>query len=82
MSSENIESLIGGCLARGYTHSSNTNKEVDVVLIESMTQEVMRMLRKPLPETVILTFETFASDKTTADLLEAIIVRDGKRKRR
>jgi hypothetical protein len=77
--SENIEKLITECIARGYTHDSNKDKEVDISLIVAMAEEVMNMLDKPLPETVVLAYESFPSGKSVADLLDALIIREGKK---
>jgi hypothetical protein len=77
--SENIETKIRECLARAYTTKDNSSKEVDVTLMEAMAEEVMNMLDKPLPETVVLAYESFPSGKSVADLLDALIIREGKK---
>jgi len=77
--SENIEKLIAECLTRGYKHDANKDKEMDIALVVAMAEEVMIMLDKSLPETVVLAYESFPSGKTVADLLDALIVREGKK---
>jgi len=78
--SDTIESRVQQCLARGYGTKSNEKKEVDVTLMQAMTDEIMQMLDKPLPETVVLAYEHFPAGSTIADLLDNLIIREGKRR--
>lgn len=71
-----LEAKIKDCLAKAY---KETGKEIDFSLIESMSDEIMNLLDKPLPETVVLAYESFPKGKTASDLLDALIVRDGRK---
>ncbi len=77
--SEEFERTLRQCLSRAYTHKQNEQKEVDVVLMEAMADEIMTMLDKELPETVVLAYESFPKNKTVTDLLDSLIIRQGKR---
>lgn len=69
-----LEQEILGALARGYTTDENSSKDVDVVLVEAMCIEVMKLFYKELPETVILDFENFPKNKATVeDLLDTLL---------
>ena len=71
-----IETKIRECLAKGFKEKG---KDLDIGLIEAMSEEIMIVLDKPLPETVVLAYESFPKNKTVADLLDALITREGKK---
>lgn len=75
--SDTIEELISQCLARGFCHKTNAHKEMDVALVTAMTEELMIMFDKPLPETVILAYETIPKGHTVSELLDMLIIKEG-----
>ena len=68
---QKTEQLIQQCLARGYSHTVN---ELDIKLIDAMTEEIMRMFSKQLPQTVTLKYDNFAKGhETVTDLLDVLL---------
>lgn len=69
-----LEKQVNEALARGYGHEKNKDKELDIALIDSMHEEVMKIFNKPLPETVILAFENFPKNNATVkELLDSLL---------
>lgn len=68
------EQKILECLARAYTYIQNEKKELDVTLINAMAEELMIMLDKELPKTVVLAYDNFPKGKTTiSELLDELL---------
>lgn len=68
------EQLIQECLARGYCHTANKGKILDIELIAAMTEEIMHTLGKELPQTVTLKYDNFAKNKAkVSDLLDKLL---------
>ena len=73
---QKTEQLILQCLARAYTYIANEKKELDVTLIEAMAEELMIVLDKELPETVVLGYQNFPKNKATISELLDVLLKD------
>ena len=68
------EELIQECIARAYAHTVNEKKTLDVDLIEAMTEEIMQLLNKELPQTVTLKYDNFQKGHSTiSELLDELL---------
>lgn len=76
MSAE-FEAKLQECIAKGFKESG---KELDISLLGAINEEIMMMLDKELPETVVLAYESFTKGNTVTDLLDNLIVREGNRR--
>jgi len=69
-----LEKEILECLARAYTYVANEKKEIDIVLIGAMAEELTALFDKDLPETVVLKFNNFPKHKSKiSDLLNELL---------
>ena len=68
------EQLIQQCLARGYTHTVNESKTLDIELVNAMIEEIMHLFDKQLPATVTLKYDNFRKNhETVTELLDALL---------
>lgn len=67
-----LESLIQEALEKGFKESGDAKTQY--VIMSNQIDEIMKIFKKELPETVILTFENFPKHKSTIkDLLDSLL---------
>ena len=67
-----LEQEIQSALERGFKQAGDAKNQYEVMSIQ--IDEVMKLFKKELPETVILAFENFPKNKSTVeDLLDKLL---------